>query len=163
MDDLNAEKRDFREKDEVDEYLNKEREEVEKDEQEEEEIQGGEINLRKFKAGGMQDAVEYPAWTSRDVFGSKVLPTDPCMMGDAQPDLIKILLLQMGVNLYSLVKQFHRNFYGKIDKQHGNTSRRTRNSGLIWIPKFPIPLKTMMATSLNPLTNKSLSPSWKSQ
>ena len=96
-DDLNAEKRDFREKDEVDEYINKEREEVEKDEQEEEEIQGGEVNLRRFKAGEMQDAVEYPAWMSRVVFGSRALPTDPCMIGDAQPDLIKILLLQIGV------------------------------------------------------------------
>ena len=82
MDDLNAEKRDFREKDEVDEYINKEREEVEKDEQEEEEIQGGEVNLHRFKAGEMQDAMEYPV-----VFGSRVLPTDPCMIGDAQPDL----------------------------------------------------------------------------
>ena len=69
MDDLNAEKRDFREKDEVDEYINKELEEVEKDEQEEEEIQGGEVNLRRFKTGEMQDAVEYSAWMSRVVFG----------------------------------------------------------------------------------------------
>ena len=51
MEDLNAEKRDFREKDEVDEYLNEQREEVVKDEQEEEKIQGGEFNLRKFRMG----------------------------------------------------------------------------------------------------------------
>ena len=107
MEDLNAEKRDFREKDEVDEYLNEQREEVEKDEQEEEEIQGGEFNLRKFRMGEMQDAVEYPSWMSRMAFGSKILPTEPCMIGDAQPDLIKILLLQMGVNLSNLIKQFH--------------------------------------------------------
>ena len=100
MDDLNAEKRDFREKDEADEYTNKEREEVEQDEQEEEEIQGGEFNLRRFKVGEMQDAVEYPASMSRVVFGSKVLPTDPCMITDAQPDLIKILLLQGRLKQY---------------------------------------------------------------
>ena len=64
MDDLNAEKRDLGEKDEVDDYINKEREEVEADEQEEDEIQGGKINIRKFKAGEMQDAVEYPPWMS---------------------------------------------------------------------------------------------------
>ena len=50
-----------RERDEVDEYINEQREEVEKDEQEEEEIQGGEFNLRKFRMGKMQDAVEYPS------------------------------------------------------------------------------------------------------
>ena len=128
MDDLNAEKRDFREKDEADEYINKEREEVEQDEQEEEEIQGGEFNLCKFKAGEMQDAVEYPAWMNRVVFGSKVLPTDPCMIGDAQPDLIKILLLQMGVNLHILIKHFHRNFCGKIETvwQHFQKNKTLR-------------------------------------
>ena len=115
MDDRNAEKRDFREKDEVDDYINKEREEVENDEQEEDEIQGGKVNIRKFKAGEMQDAVEYPPWTSRVVSGSKVLPADPCMIGDAQPDLIKILMLQIGVNLHCFIKHVQRNFCGKIE------------------------------------------------
>ena len=128
MEDLNAEKRDFREKDEVDEYLNEQREEVEKDEQEEEEIQGGEFNLRKFRMGEMQDAVEYPSWMSRIAFGSKILPTEPCMIGDAQPDLIKILLLQMGVNLSNLIKRFHRNICGKIEAtwQYFQTNKRFR-------------------------------------
>ena len=115
MDDVHAEKRDFGEKDGVDDYINKQREEVEKDAQEEEEIQSGEINLRKFKAGEIQDAVEYTSWMSRVVFWSKVLPTDPCMIGDAQPDLIKILLLQIGVNLRLLIQDFQRNFCGKIE------------------------------------------------
>ena len=48
-------------------------------------------------------------------FGSKILPFDPCLIGDAQPDLIKIFLLQMGVNLFNMSKQFHRNFCGKIE------------------------------------------------
>ena len=52
---------------------------------------------------------------SRIVFGSNVLPTDPCMIGDAQPDLVKILLLQIGVNLHCLIKHFQRNFCGKIE------------------------------------------------
>ena len=76
----------------------------------------------------MQDAVEYPAWMNRVVFGSKVLPTDPCMIGDAQPDLIKILLLQMGVNLHILIKHFHRNFCGKIETvwQHFQKNKTLR-------------------------------------
>ena len=76
----------------------------------------------------MQDAVEYPSWMSRVVFGSKVLPTDPCMIGDAQPDLIKILLLQIGVNLHILIKHFHRNFCGKIETvwQHFQKNKTLR-------------------------------------
>ena len=103
----------------------------------EEEIQGGEFNLRKFKAGEMQDAVEYPAWMSRVVFGSKVLPTDPCMIGDAQPDLIKILLVQIGVNLNNLIKHFHRNFCGKIETvwQHFQKTNKTLRIDLD--PKVP--------------------------
>ena len=89
--------------------INEQREEVEKDEQEGEEIQGGEFNLRKFRMGKREDAVECPSWMSRIVFGSKILPTEPCMIEDAQPDLIKILLLQLGVNLSNLIKRFHWN------------------------------------------------------
>ena len=93
MEDLNAEKRDFGEKDEADDYINREREEVEKinnDKQEEDEIQSGNINIRKFKMG-------------RVVFGStKTLPANPCMIGDAQPDLVKILLLQIGATCTAL-------------------------------------------------------------
>ena len=37
------------------------------------------------------------------------------MIGDAQPDLIKILLLQIGVNLYFMIKDFQMDFCGKID------------------------------------------------
>ena len=50
------------------------------------------------------------------------------MIGDAQPDLIKILLLQMGVNLSNLIKQFHRNLCGKIEAtwQHFQTNKRFR-------------------------------------
>ena len=37
------------------------------------------------------------------------------MIGDAQPELIKVFLLQMGVNLFQMSKQFHRNFCGRIE------------------------------------------------
>ena len=89
----------------------------------EEEIQGGEFNLRKFKAGEMQDAVEYPAWMSRVVFGSKVLPTDPCMIGESQPDLIKIFFLQIGVICAISSNISIGIFVGRL-KQYGNISRR---------------------------------------
>ena len=60
----------------------------------------GEINIKKFKMGKMQDAMSYPRWMERVAFGSKTLPASPCMIGDAQPDRIKMLLLQIGRNLY---------------------------------------------------------------
>ena len=118
-DDLNAEKRDFREQDEVDKFLNREREEAEMVE-DEEETTGGSINIQKFKAGEVQDVVEYPAWMARVDFGSRVLPTDPCMIGDAQPDLIKILLLQMGVNSSTCASSSIEFFVGQSSR-HGST------------------------------------------
>ena len=44
-----------------------------------------------------------------------ILPLSPCLIGDAQPELIKVFLLQMGVNLFQMSKQFHRNFCGRIE------------------------------------------------
>ena len=109
--DINDERRDFREQDEVDEFLNEEREQAEMND--EEEIEGGEINIEEYEADEARDAViEYPAWMKRVEFGSKVLPVEPCMIGDAQPELIKILLLQIGLNILRIYKQFHRNFCG---------------------------------------------------
>ena len=91
-DDIDDERRDFREQDEVDEFLNEEREQT--DESDDEETEGGEINIEEYEAGEAHDAVvEYPAWLKRIEFGSKVLPIEPCTIGDAQPELIKILLL----------------------------------------------------------------------
>ena len=75
----------------------------------------GEINIRKFKVGERRDAAHYPAWMARINFGSKILPLSPCLIGDAQPELIKVFLLQMGVNLFQMSKQFHRNFCGRIE------------------------------------------------
>jgi hypothetical protein len=110
-DDINAERRDFREQDEVDEFLNEEREQAEVDD--EEEVESGDINIEEYEADEARDAiVEYPAWMKRIEFGSKVLPVEPCMIGDAQPELIKILLLQIGLNILKIYKQFHRNFCG---------------------------------------------------
>ena len=109
--DINDERRDFREQDEVDEFLNEEREQAEMND--EEEIEGGEINIEEYEADEARDAViEYPAWLKRVEFGSKALPVEPCMIGDAQPELIKILLLQIGLNILRIYKNFHRNFCG---------------------------------------------------
>jgi len=69
-------------------------------------------------------------------FGSKVLPVEPCMIGDAQPELIKILLLQMGINLLKMYKQFHGNFCGTIETawQHFQMNQKFR---LDLDPKVP--------------------------
>ena len=85
----------------------------------------------------MQDALEYPAWMSRVVFGSKVLPTDPCMIGDAQPDLIKILLLQIGVNLNNFIKHFHRKFCGKIETVWQHFEKASKKLRIDLDPKVP--------------------------
>ena len=50
-----------------------------------------EINIEEYEAGEARDAViEYPKWMQRIEFGSKVLPIEPCTIGDAQPEFIKI-------------------------------------------------------------------------
>ena len=134
-DDINAERRDFREQDEVDEFLNEEREQAEM--VDEEGIEGGDINIEEYEADEARDAnIEYPAWMKRIEFGSKVLPVGPCMIGDAQPQLIKILLLQMGLNLLKMYKQFHRNFCGTFETawQHFQMNQQFR---LDLDPKVP--------------------------
>ena len=134
-DDINAERRDFREQDEVDEFLNEEREQA--DMVDEEGTDGGDINIEEYEADEARDAkIEYPAWMKRIEFGSKVLPVEPCMIGDAQPELIKILLLQMGLNLLKMYKQFHRNFCGTYETawQHFQMNQQFR---LDLDPKVP--------------------------
>ena len=133
--DINEEKRDFREQDEVDEFLNEEREKG--DTIDEEGAAGRDINIEEYEAGEAENVtIEYPAWLNRIDFGSKVLPVEPCMIGDAQPELIKILLLQMGINLLKIYKQFHRNFCGTIETawQHFQLNQEFR---LDLDPKVP--------------------------
>lgn len=125
--DINAERRDFREQDEIDEFLNEEREKADKID--EEGTSGGNINIDEYEAGDAEDVkIEYPAWMKRIDFGSKVLPIEPCIIGDAQPELIKILLLQMGVILVKMHKQYHRNFCGPIETawQHFQMNQKLR-------------------------------------
>ena len=125
--DINDERRDFREQDEVDEFLNEEREQAEKND--DEETEGGEINIEEYEADEAHDAeIEYPAWLKRIEFGSKVLPVEPCMIGDAQPELIKVLLLQIGLNILRIYKNFHRNFCGTYETawQHFQLNQRFR-------------------------------------
>ena len=114
-DDLKAEKRDFREQDDVDQFVN---EQVEKgDDSEGERAEDEEIDLGRYEAGEAVNVEEdYPAWLERIQFGSKVLPVEPCLIGDAQPELIKILLLQIGMNLLKMYKQFCRNWCGPIEQ-----------------------------------------------
>ena len=126
-DDIDDERRDFREQDEVDEYLNEEREQT--DEDDDEETEGGEINIEEYEAGEAHDAVvEYPAWLKRIEFGSKVLPIEPCTIGDAQPELIKILLLQIGLHILRIYRIFQRNFCGNCETawQHFQQNKKFR-------------------------------------
>ena len=70
--DINDEKRDFREQDEVDKFLNQEGKPT--DENDDDEIAVDEINIEEYEAGEARDAViEYPKWMQRIEFGSKVL------------------------------------------------------------------------------------------
>ena len=126
-DDINDERRDFRKQDEVDEFLNEEREQA--DENDDEETEGGEINIEEYEAGEAHDAVvEYPAWLRRIEFGSKVLPIEPCTIGDAQPELIKILLLQIGLHIFRIYRIFQRNFCGNCETawQHFQQNKKFR-------------------------------------
>ena len=126
-DDIDNERRDFREQDEVDEFLNEEREQAE--ENDDEETEGGEINIEEYEAGEAHDAVvEYPAWLKRIEFGSKVLPIEPCTIGDAQPELIKILLLQIGLHILRIYRIFQRNFCGNCESawQHFQQNKKFR-------------------------------------
>ena len=126
-DDIDNERRDFREQDEVDEFLNEEREQAE--ENDDEETEGGEINIEEYEAGEAHDAVvEYPAWLKRIEFGSKVLPIEPCTIGDAQPELIKILLLQIGLHILRIYRIFQRNFCGNCETawQHFQHNKKFR-------------------------------------
>ena len=126
-DDINDERRDFRKQDEVDEFLNEEREQAE--ENDDEETEGGEINIEEYEAGEAHDAVvEYPAWLKRIEFGSKVLPIEPCTIGDAQPELIKILLLQIGLHILRIYRIFQRNFCGNCETawQHFQQNKKFR-------------------------------------
>ena len=126
-DDIDNERRDFREQDEVDDFLNEEREQAE--ENDDEETEGGEINIEEYEAGETHDAVvEYPAWLKRIEFGSKVLPIEPCTIGDAQPELIKILLLQIGLHILRIYRIFQRNFCGNCETawQHFQQNKKFR-------------------------------------
>ena len=125
-DDIDNERRDFREQDEVDEFLNEEQEQAE--ENDDEETEGGEINIEEYEAGEAHDAVvEYPAWLKRVEFGSKVLPIEPCTIG-AQPELIKILLLQIGLHIPRIYRNFQRNFCGSCETawQHFQQNKKFR-------------------------------------
>ena len=153
-DDIDNERRDFREQDEVDEFLNEEREQAE--ENDDEETEGGEINIEEYEAGEAHDAVvEYPAWLKRIEFGSKVLPIEPCTSGDAQPELIKILLLQIGLHILRIESTESSNGISvETVKLHGNTSNRTRSSEWIWIQKCPTSVRMKMVNSSNQLHNR---------
>ena len=118
-------------KDEIDEFLEQEKNEVEKmskgeQENDDDEEEEGEISIKKFKMGEMQDAMSYPKWMGRVAFGSKTLPASPCMIGDAQPNLIKILLLQIGRT--STTSSSTLSYCGKIEVlwKHFNSSSRFR-------------------------------------
>ena len=112
-DELKSEKRNFREQDEVDNFLKEEREKAET--VEEERADHANISIGEYRGDARNAHVAYPAWMKRVEFGSKVLPAEPCQIGDAQPDLIKILLLQIGNNILRIYRHFQRNFCEEIE------------------------------------------------
>ena len=107
---LKSEKRDYRRQDDVDEFLKEEREQAETIDEEEMDMQNDD-DIKGFRAGEVRHVhIEYPKWMKRIDYGSKVLPTEACVIGDAQPELIKILLLQMGNNLLRIHRHYSLNF-----------------------------------------------------
>ena len=106
---LTSEKRDYRQQDDVDQFLKEEREHAETH-GEGMEMQDDDEN-RGFRAGEVRHVhANYPKWMKRIDYGSKVLPVEACVIGDAQPELIKILLLQMGNNLLRIHRHYCLNF-----------------------------------------------------
>ena len=106
---LTSEKRDYRRQDDVDRFLKEEREQAE--------AHGEEMGMHDddenqgFRAGEVRHVhADYPKWLKRIDYGSKVLPIEACAIGDAQPELIKILLLQMGNNLLRIHRHYCLNF-----------------------------------------------------
>ena len=49
----------------------------EEQDNEDDEEEEGEINIKKFKIGKMQDATSYSRWMERVGFGSRTLPASP--------------------------------------------------------------------------------------
>ena len=127
---LKSEKRDYRRQDDVDEFLKEEREQAETIDVEEMDMQHDDDGIKGFRAGEVRHVhIEYPKWMKRIDYGSKVLPTEACVIGDAQPELIKILLLQMGNNLLRIHRHYSLNFCeNSIDTawQHFQTVNRFR-------------------------------------
>ena len=101
------------EKDEVDEFLDGEKKETEEKDAAEEE----EMDVGKFEGGKVRDAMEFPKWMERVQFGSKIPPgLNSCILGDARPDLINLLLLAIGSNVAQILQNFHRNYCGPIEE-----------------------------------------------
>ena len=106
---LTSEKRDYRQEDDVDKFLKEEREQAETH-GEDMEMHDDDEN-QGFRAGEVRHVhANYPKWMKRIDYGSKVLPIEACAIGDAQPELIKILLLQMGNNLLRIHRHHCLNF-----------------------------------------------------
>jgi hypothetical protein len=83
------------------------------------------MDIGKLKGSKVRDAMEFPKWMVRVQFGSETLPVNPCVLGDAQPDLINVLLLSPGSNLARIIKNFRRNYCGPVEelwRQHQSHS-----------------------------------------
>ena len=107
---LTSEKRDYRQEDDVDKFLKEEREQAETH-GEDMEMHDDDDENQGFRAGEVRHVhANYPKWMKRIDYGSKVLPIEACAIGDAQPELIKILLLQMGNNLLRIHRHYCLNF-----------------------------------------------------
>eukprot|EP00435_Cladocopium_sp_Y103_P069136 s370_g32.t1 len=103
------------------ETLNEE-EEIDVEEDMDEKMEGANA---KGATSGVRDARDYPAWMNRIKFSSKVLPQEPCIIGDAQTELIHIVILMIANNLGTFLARYHSLFcedVGKLASAHADKS-----------------------------------------
>eukprot|EP00435_Cladocopium_sp_Y103_P011557 s3902_g3.t1 len=85
---------------------------------------------------GVRDAQEYPSWMKRIEFGSKVLPEEPCVVGDAQSELIHILILMIANNICTFISRHYNLFCEGIGKLASADAEKTTER-LDVDPKIP--------------------------
>eukprot|EP00435_Cladocopium_sp_Y103_P054686 s449_g17.t2 len=78
----------------------------------------------------------YPAWMRRVQFGSKVLPEEPCIVGDAQSELIHIMILMVANNLSAFLARHYSLFCERVGKL-ASAHREKPGERLDLDPKIP--------------------------
>eukprot|EP00435_Cladocopium_sp_Y103_P073251 s103_g43.t1 len=100
------------------------------------EQQKAESDQAKGATSGVRDAQECPAWMRRVQFGSKVLPEEPCIVGDAQSELIHIVILMVANNLSVFLARHYGLFCERVGKL-ASAHREKPGERLDLDPKIP--------------------------